>query len=102
MNIHTGKLLNLHDNLNQSIKLILLTPKGERLLNRSSGSNMMSYLGQPINNVLMQIRAEVVSSLQGNDSRIFVDRVVIKNNDEAALKLSVQYNDGGSTDVSIT
>ncbi len=102
MDINKGKALNKTDSLNQSIKLILLTPKGERVLNRSFGSNVLSYLGQPINSVIMEISAEVISSLQANDTRISVDRVKIENNNNSSLKLGVEYNGGGSVDVSIT
>lgn len=102
MNISTGKALSKEESLKQSISLILLTPKGERVLNRSFGSNVISYLGQPINNVVMEINAEVISSLQSNDNRIIVDSVGIQNNsngNNSGLVLSINYNGGEQTNV---
>ena len=97
MDIITGKALSKIDSLNQSINLILLTPKGERILNRNFGSDVLSYLGQPINNVVMELSAEVISSLQGNDSRILVDNVSIQNQKDSNLLISINYNNGEQT-----
>jgi phage baseplate assembly protein W len=105
MNINTGKALSKEDSLNQSVNLILLSPKCERVLNRNFGSNVVNYLGQPINNVAMEISAEVISSLQNNDARILVDSVSIKNNNSLSnrgLILEINYNASESTNVNLT
>ncbi|MDR2008088.1 MAG: GPW/gp25 family protein [Alphaproteobacteria bacterium] len=94
MNINTGKSLTKTDSLNQSINLILLTPKGERVLNRNFGSNISETLGQPINNVIMEISAEVISALQSNDSRILVDNVSISAENNALNLITINYNNG--------
>lgn len=99
MDINTGKTLSKEDSLKQSIKLVLLTLKGERILNRNFGSSIVSYLGMPVNSVVMKINAEVISSVQKDDSRILVDKVVITNNNNSGLNIYVTYNGKGEVNV---
>ncbi|MFL1781425.1 GPW/gp25 family protein [Candidatus Hepatincolaceae symbiont of Richtersius coronifer] len=101
MDLYTGKVLNKQEDLNQSIKLILLTPKGECILNRNFGSEVFSYVSQPINYVAMQLSAEVISSLEKNDKRIKIDNVSLQNLNNGHLNVEINYNAGNLTNVEI-
>lgn len=99
MNIYTGKALSLEESLKQSINLILLTPKGERILNREFGSNVIYYQDMPINKAIIELTPEIASSLKNNDARIVLDEVEIKKNSDSSLTLEIYYNNGEKVDV---
>ncbi len=94
MDIKTGKAISGKKSLSQSIDLILLTQKGERLFNRNFGSNILTYIGNPTNAISIEVGGEVISVLQDNDIRITVDRVNVLNdkNDASCLCMEVYYN----------
>ncbi len=103
MDIHTGKALSFEDSLNQSIILILLTPKGERVLNRNFGSRLFRYMDAPINIAASFIPTEAVSSLKENDTRLKPTGAQISYaNNSMSLKVFYGVNGESETDVKLT
>lgn len=87
MDINSGKALTNEKSIDQSISLILLTAKGERVLNRDFGSKVATYLDAPINEVSLSLSAEITQSLEQEDSRIKVSKVTLKQNNKAGNEM---------------
>ncbi len=71
MNLITGKALS--NSLSQDIKLIILTPKGERLLNKDYGSNVENALAFGVNRVF-EVCSQVLADLK--QSGLAITKVV--------------------------
>ncbi len=95
MNMLTGKLQSLEDNIKQSIECLLRTAKGERVLNRSFGTNLYKLMDQPINLVKNKVLMEVLASIKEFETRIENVEVSIyksPNNSEAVGNLIVDVS----------
>ena len=95
MNILTGKKQTLEENIKQSIELLLRTVKGERVLNRTFGTNLYKLMDQPINLVKSEVVMEVLASIMKFEKR--VDNVEVSiykspNNSEAVGNLTVDVS----------
>lgn len=76
MNRETGEQLDDEvEHIKQSIKDILLTAKGSRVMRRSYGSNIYKLVDRPISAILtMQLAAACVIALQQWEPRIVITR----------------------------
>jgi len=83
--------------INQSVKIILLTHKGERIMQPKFGTNLRMYLFEPLNQTIREIiKTEVINSLYEWENRIKDIEVEFndaENND--SLCVTVCYNIAG-------
>jgi phage baseplate assembly protein W len=95
MNMLTGKLQTLEDNIKQSIECLLKTAKGERVLNRNFGTNLYKLMDEPINLVKSKVLMEVLGSIMKFETRIENVEVSIyksPHNSEAVGNLTVDVS----------
>jgi phage baseplate assembly protein W len=76
-----------NNNINQSIKQILLTPRGERMMTPGFGSILHSFVFRTFTTALQsEITDAVKVALRDNEPRIKVDSVLVSvENDESTL-----------------
>lgn len=76
MNANTGAALGAIDHLRQSIRDILTTRVGERVMRRAYGSRLPELVDAPLNaETIVDIYAETVIALTTWEPRIAVERV---------------------------
>lgn len=76
MNASTGRALGGIDHLRQSIRDILTTPIGTRVMRRAYGSRLPELVDAPLNDeTLVDIYAETVIALSTWEPRIDVEQV---------------------------
>ncbi len=67
------------EHLRQSVRTILLTPIGSRVLVRDFGSDLYKYVDEPVNDATaMAVRVATVGALLKWEPRIAVDRVNVE------------------------
>jgi phage baseplate assembly protein W len=79
MDIDTGEPITGVEHLKQSIRDILTTPVGSRVMRRDYGSNLMTLLDRPMNSQLavdVQIAVSMALSLQ--EPRLQLNRVTVE------------------------
>lgn len=94
----TGRFIGGMDHLKQSIRDILTMTKGERLICRDYGANLLDYLDQPLTDRLtLEIMSAVANALHAFEPRIILTKVglVSKNdpNGHLTLRLEGTYAD---------
>ncbi len=90
MNASTGKALSGIDHIRQSIRDILTTPIGTRVMRRDYGSEIPELLDQPDNGATrVRLYAATVAALLKWEPRIRVTRVVLNTDDTSAQGTSV-------------
>lgn len=73
-----GTTLSGIDHLKQSIRDILTTPKGSRVMRRDYGSNIFYLIDKPMNRgTIAQLRAEAFDALDKQEPRIKVSAVKV-------------------------
>lgn len=89
MNRETGEQLDDEvEHIKQSIKDILLTSKGTRIMRRTYGSNLYKLIDKPIGaSLIMQMSATCVMALKQWEPRIEVTRVKVMFAPEKHSKL---------------
>ncbi|EXI61670.1 hypothetical protein MHD_05450 [Mannheimia granulomatis] len=89
MNRETGEMLDDEvEHIKQSIKDILLTAKGSRVMRRTYGSNLYKLIDKPIGAILiMQLSAACVMALKQWEYRIEVTRFKVAFDQENHSKL---------------
>ncbi|MGZ4953577.1 MAG: GPW/gp25 family protein [Methylobacter sp.] len=96
----TGKALGGIDHLKQSIRDILSTPIGTRVMRRDYGSRLFELIDAPMNSAtIIDIVAATAEALDKWEPRITVDRVVLDDGVETgriALTLFGKYRPDGS------
>ncbi|TQV72584.1 phage baseplate protein [Exilibacterium tricleocarpae] len=79
MNAETGKPIEGLEQLRQSVRDILSTPIGSRVMRRDYGSNLFELLDRPVNRELLaDIQAAVVMALSAQEPRIRLSKVKVK------------------------
>lgn len=97
MNAQTGKALSGDAHLAQSIRDILTTPIGTRLMRRDYGSLLFELIDQPVNGaLLMLLRAATALALRQWEPRLNLDRIQI-DGEPAAGNLAIHL-EGRRTD----
>lgn len=88
MNRETGEMLDDEiEHIKQSIKDILITAKGSRVMRRTYGSNLYKLIDKPINAILiMQLTAACVTALKQWEHRIEVTRFKAAFDNESYAK----------------
>jgi phage baseplate assembly protein W len=101
MNVDTGAELPGFAHLEQSIRDILLTPKGSRVMLRDYGSDLFSLIDQPLNeSTKMAIMAATVGALTTWEPRIQVQSVTVAAdpaNGSISISLTALYLPDGQT-----
>ncbi|EFO31337.1 GPW/gp25 [Roseibium sp. TrichSKD4] len=74
----------------QSVRDILLTPIGSRVLRRSYGSRIPDMIDRPITpSLIMDIQMEVIDAIERQEPRLGVERVLV-DYDPISGRLAVQ------------
>lgn len=85
MNSLTGRLLGGADHLRQSMRDILTTPVGSRVMRRDYGSRVPDLIDQPANHVSLQrLYAAIADALIRWEPRLRVHRIQIHGGEPAA------------------
>jgi phage baseplate assembly protein W len=81
------------DNIKQSIRLIILTEKGERFFDGNFGCSMNRFMFEPINEeVILDIGKEIEQSVIENESRVRDLRVEVEQgSQDGELKIHVCF-----------
>src|SRR6185503_10327975 len=91
INAADGKLLSGIDHLRQSIRDILTTPKGSRVMRRTYGSNLFYLVDAPMNRgTISKIRAETVNALSDQEPRISVTKVTVDSAAPGQIGLTIE------------
>lgn len=76
MNATTGAALNGIAHIQQSLRDILLTPIGSRVMRRDYGSVVADLIDQPLNNAtLLQLYAGVAMAIAQWEPRVVLERI---------------------------
>ena len=87
---NTGKALSGIDHLRQSVRDILTTPIGSRVMRREYGSQLFALLDAPLNrSTLMDIYAATVEALRRWEPRVRVRNVQADMPEPGVLVLSI-------------
>jgi phage baseplate assembly protein W len=81
-------------NINENLKVLFDTPKGERLLSRNFGSTLRKYLFAPQNSLLhAEIKDALHTAIKLYEPRIDVDEIsILPDYDrESCLMISLSY-----------
>ena len=90
INASTGKALEGLDHLRQSVRDILATPIGSRVMRRDYGSRLFELIDSPINaETVADIQAAVIDALVKWEPRIYVDRVMLMSATGGALVFNI-------------
>jgi phage baseplate assembly protein W len=101
MDGNTGAELAGFSHLEQSIRDILLTPKGSRVMLRDYGSDLFALIDQPLNeSTKMAITAATVGALSTWEPRIQVQSVTVTSDPASgsiSISLTATYLPDGQT-----
>lgn len=90
-NATTGKLLSGVEHLRQSIRDILTTPIGSRVMRREYGSQLFSLVDAPLNRSgVMDLIAATADALARWEPRIQVTKVTPSSDGEGRVSISLQ------------
>lgn len=90
-NASTGKALSGFDHLTQSIRDILATPIGSRVMRRDYGSRLFELIDAPLNRgTIAQIYAATVEALARWEPRIRVRRVTTSQVSPGSVVLNLE------------
>lgn len=99
MNAATGKPLSGIDHLRQSIRDVLTTPIGSRVMRRSYGSRLYQLVDAPMNRgTLLQIYSATASALALWEPRFRLERVraLTASPGQVTLELTGEYRPTGA------
>ena len=86
MDRNTGKWLSGMDHLRQSIKDIITTTIGERLIVRDYGSAIFPYVGQPLTeSLILEITSAVATALHNFEPRIQLQKVSVQTQESRLI-----------------
>ena len=90
--------------IKQAVVNLLLTNKGERFFNPNYGSNIRSFLFEPLDFATAgQVRSSIKSTLNKFEPRIFVESLrVLPNFDDNGFDVEMTYNIRGTSIPSVT
>ncbi|MDI3362946.1 GPW/gp25 family protein [Lelliottia sp. V89_10] len=84
MNSHTGLSISEADHIRQSVRDILLTPVGSRVMRREYGSLLSALIDQPQTPALrLQIMAACYSAIQKWETRVTLSTITFERGDDA-------------------
>lgn len=89
-NAKTGKALSGIDHLRQSVRDILLTPLGSRVMRRDYGSRLLELIDAPMNRkTLLDIYAGTVDAINKWEPRLAVDSVKATKVEPGIIELTI-------------
>jgi phage baseplate assembly protein W len=87
----TGKPLSGLDHLRQSIRDILTTPLGSRVMRREYGSRLFDLVDNPLNDAtIIELFAATAEALLRWEPRIKVQRVQARSTSEASISIDLE------------
>lgn len=87
----TGKPLSGLDHLRQSIRDILTTPLGSRVMRREYGSRLFDLVDNPLNDAtIIELFAATAEALLRWEPRIKVQRVRARSTSEASISIDLE------------
>jgi Bacteriophage baseplate protein W len=91
MDVYTGKPISGNDHLRQSIRDILTTPVGSRVMRRSYGSGIFKLLHQPIDALLKaKLQVSIADALRKYETRVRFTRVQVNEIDDQLMELDIE------------
>ncbi|MFM5670724.1 GPW/gp25 family protein [Aeromonas hydrophila] len=100
MNAATGRAISATDHIIQSVRDILITPVGSRVMRRDYGSELFYLIDQPLHQVTrLRLMAATVQALINWEPRITITRVDVLTGATAGtltIELTWQRKDGGA------
>lgn len=88
---HTGRALDGIGHLRQSVRDILTTPIGSRVMRRDYGSRLFELIDAPLNRAtIMQITAATIEALARWEARIAVERVRVTSAAPGRVSLDIE------------
>ncbi|EKB25901.1 GPW/gp25 family protein [Aeromonas dhakensis] len=102
MNAATGRAISATDHIIQSVRDILITPVGSRVMRRDYGSELFYLIDQPQHQATrLRLMAATVQALINWEPRITITRVDVLPGATAGaltIELTWQRKDGGAPD----
>ena len=91
MNSHTGLSISEADHIRQSVRDILVTPVGSRVMRREYGSLLSALIDQPQNPALrLQIMAACYSAIQKWEPRVSLSTITFERGEaDGALYVDI-------------
>lgn len=91
MNARTGGAITDDAHIRQSVKDILITPIGSRLMRRNYGSQLFALIDQPHNPALrLKITSAIYSALMRWESRITPTKIVLDTDEAGRVFVTLQ------------
>ena len=100
-----GKAITDTDHLRQSVRDILLTPRGSRIARREYGSLLSALIAQPQNPALrLQVMSAVYVALSRWEPRLTLDSITISSNFDGSMvvQLTGQRSNGAPVSLSVS
>jgi phage baseplate assembly protein W len=95
MDIDTGESITGVEHLKQSIRDILTTPVGSRVMRRDYGSNLMTLLDRPMNSQLaVDVQIAVTMALSLQEPRLQLNRVTVELPSDDPVEGASMASDG--------
>lgn len=102
MNAANGRAISATDHIVQSVRDILITPVGSRVMRRDYGSELFYLIDQPQHQATrLRLMAATVQALINWEPRISITRVDVHGgsmNGSLTVELTWQRKDGGAPD----
>ncbi|GHX05145.1 GPW/gp25 family protein [Vibrio cholerae] len=91
MNAQTGKPLEGIEHLKQSVRDILTTPIGSRVMRRDYGSRLFELIDNPTNpETVAEIIAASAEALKKWEKRIIVTRILVTSRQAVKISLTIE------------
>ena len=91
MDVNTGKLIDERQHLIQSIRNIITTPIGSRVMRRNYGCGVFYLLDLPINQLIIaKIQASIADALQKYEPRVRFTQVKVNKVKSGHLELDIE------------
>lgn len=95
MSAHTGRRLELDAHIRQSVRDILTTPIGSRVMRREYGSLLPELVDQPLNNAtLLRVYAAAAIAIMRWENRIRLQRISASTLTNGELVVDLDFTQG--------
>lgn len=95
MSAHTGRHLELDAHIRQSVRDILTTPIGSRVMRREYGSLLPELVDQPLNNAtLLRVYAAAAIAIMRWETRIRLQRISVSTLGQGELVVDLDFTQG--------
>ena len=98
MSAITGKRLTLRDHIRQSVRDILTTPIGSRIMRRGYGSYLFELIDQPLHGAtLLRAYAATAEAIIRWEPRITLQNVLLSSTTAGELVIDIDFSENSST-----